>query len=223
MKLYHFLSEKWALEAVRTQIIKVSKYDELNDPFELLAMSLEDKASRVVMKETKEKINKILRILCCSKYWDSPLLWGHYADKHKGIALELEVPRSLAQKVKYSKNRTAIDLRALMKKADNSAKLEMLEMYMTKYDQWSYENEYRIKFMKSECVTKGKFDFIHLNSDIKITGLVLGPLNDTPKEKIENNIPIGKEIKITTTRVAFRSFNIVHQQKIPPYKLVGKH
>lgn len=121
MKLYHFLSEKWALEALKKQRIKVSRYEDLNDPFELMAMSLEDKVSRKVMRETKSKINKVLRILCCSKSWKSPLLWGHYAEKHTGIALVLEVPDTSVKDITYAKNRASLDLHALMNRADERA------------------------------------------------------------------------------------------------------
>ncbi len=36
MRLYHFFSEKYALEALRNKRIKVSIINELNDPFEFL-------------------------------------------------------------------------------------------------------------------------------------------------------------------------------------------
>ncbi|MCU7852828.1 MAG: DUF2971 domain-containing protein [Candidatus Thiodiazotropha sp. (ex Monitilora ramsayi)] len=222
MKLYHFLSEKWALEALEKQVIKVSKYDDLNDPFELLVMSLEDKVARSVMQENKRKINEILRILCFSKRWRNPLLWGHYADKHSGIALEFEIPSSNAHPITYEKDRSSLDLHALMDKRDEAAKLEMFKMYTTKYSDWSYEEEYRVQFTKEEFFTKGEHDFVRLNNGLNITGLVLGPLNSTSRDKIERSIPVGKKITVTTTRIAFQSFDVVYQKQKPPYKLVGK-
>lgn len=219
MVLYHFLSEKWALEALKNQQLKVSKYEDLNDPFELLAMSLGDKISRAVMNETKAKINKKLRILCCSKRWASPLLWGHYATKHTGIALALEVPEENIQEITYAKDRTSLDLHALMKTADEKAKLEMFKMFTTKYEQWSYEEETRIQFSTEECIKKGDLEFINLGQDIRLVGLVLGPLNKTKKEVIKDHIPPGVSIEVITTRIAFKSFNVVHQKNVPPYIL----
>jgi Protein of unknown function (DUF2971) len=221
MKLFHFLSQKWALEALKTQTLKVSKYDDLNDPFELLAMSLDDRVSRTVMNEAKQKINSELRILCCSKRWISPLLWGHYADKHKGIALEFEIPTSSVQEIRYEKDRASIDLNALMKSANNAAKIEMLKMYTTKYNLWSYEEEARIQFTKHQLIRKGDFDFINLGGEVKITGLVLGPLNNITKNNIQEFVPPGQEFTVTTTRIAFKSFNVVHQKQKALYKLTG--
>ena len=221
MKLYHFLSEKWALEALKSQQLKVSKYEDLNDPFELLAMSLGDKVSRTVMKETKNKINEILRILCCSKRWASPLLWGHYAEKHTGIALVLDVSEETVQEITYAKDRTSLDIHALMNAADENVKLEMFKMFTTKYEQWSYEEEARIQFSKEECFRKGNHDFIDLDQDIKLVGLILGPLNKTKREVIQKHIPSGLSVEVTTTRIAFQAFDVVHQQRVPPYILHG--
>jgi hypothetical protein len=222
MQLYHFLSEKWALEALKKQRIKVSRYEDLNDPFELLAMSLENKVSRKVMLETKSKINRALRILCCSKSWESPLLWGHYAEKHTGIALVLEVLDSSVQDITYAKDRASLDLHALMSRADEEAKFEMLEMYTTKYEQWSYEDEARIQFLENEVFSLGGHDFIKFDKDIKLVGFVLAPLNQTSRSQIENCLPQGHKLEIITTRIAFQSFDVVHQRKKLPYKLVGK-
>lgn len=222
MKLYHFLSEKWALEALEKQVIKVSKYDDLNDPFELLAMSLKDKVSRKVMVENKRKINRTLRLLCFSKRWKSPLLWGHYADKHTGIALEFEIPDSDVHPITYQKDRSSLDLHALMDKRDEAAKLEMLKMYTTKYSDWSYEEEYRVQFTEEEFLSKGYHDFVTIGNHLNITGLVLGPLNSTSRDTIERVLPASKEVTVTTTRIAFKSFDVVHQKLKPPYKLVGK-
>jgi hypothetical protein len=219
MKIYHFLPEKWALEALNKQRLKVSKFNDLNDPFELMAMSMEDKFSRSFLSELKEKLNDKLRLLSCSRDWSSPLLWGHYADKHKGIALRLEVPSDSVTSVTYAKDRTEIDLNALMEKNDEKAKQVMFEMFTTKYDQWSYEEEVRVQFESSEVFSEGEFDFYALGDDINITGLVLGPLNSTSTALIKKNIPCGKEVEVITTRIAFRSFNVVHQKQKPPYRI----
>jgi len=218
MKIYHFLPEKWALEALKTQRLKLSRYEDLNDPFELLAMSLEDKASRSIMIETKSKQNEKLRILCCSKRWVSPLLWGHYANKHTGVALELEVPDDSIMNITYAKERPSLDLAAIRETNDLTG---VVKMYTTKYEQWSYEEEVRVQFTKEDFFCDEGMDFHKLGDEIKIVGVVLGPLNETSQEAIENSIPKGMEIEVTTTRIAFRSFHVVKQKAKPPFTLAG--
>lgn len=221
MEIYHFLPEQWALEALNKQRLKVSRFNDLNDPFELMAMSLEDKFSRSFLLELKEKLNDKLRLLSCSRDWSSPLLWGHYADKHKGIALRLEVNSNWATNVTYAKDRTQLDISALMQKREEKAKQIMFQMLTTKYEQWAYEKEVRLQLEASDVFSEGEFDFYALGEDINITGLVLGPLNSTSTALIEENLPFGKEVEVITTRIAFRSFNVVHQKQKPPYHISG--
>ena len=221
MKLYHFLSKKWGLKALKWQRLKVSRYNELNDPFELLAMSLSDKDIRRIVSESKSRINDRLRILCCSKSWASPLLWSHYAQKHHGVALELDVPSNLAHKVGYAKDRTEIDTKIFDEGTYAQIDSVLLNACQTKYSQWSYEDEYRIQLKIDECVSDGKHEFIALGNNIRITGLVLGPLCKITQQEIEKHLPLGDTIEVTTSRIAFKSFKVVEQNLKPTYKAFG--
>lgn len=91
MKLYHFINAHYGLAAIRDQRIKLSTYDDLNDPFELYAATLNDCEIRETFYQLKNNLSKVMGLLCCSKSWSNSLLWSHYADRHKGIALVLEV------------------------------------------------------------------------------------------------------------------------------------
>ena len=109
-----------------------------------------------------------------------------------------------------------------MSAQDERSKFEMLKLFTTKYDQWSYEEEVRLQFPKSELTKHDGIEFVELDSDIKIVGLILAPLNKTKKEIIKEHIPFGHKIEVTTTRIAFQSFNVVHQKRVPPYILHGE-
>lgn len=223
MKLYHFLSERWALEAITKQRLKVSKYSGFNDPFELMAMSLAEKSHRKIINENKEKLNEKLRVLCCSASWNSPLLWGHYGDKHKGVALELEVPEKAAEAICYKKSRENVDLHDLFLQPDEEAKRRFFKLCNTKYIEWGYEDEYRVQFTKEDFYSAGEFDFYDLGSEIKITGIVLGALNDTlTRSKIVESLPEGHSISVITTRTAFTTFNIVTRKDKPRYRVQSK-
>jgi len=41
-RVYHFLSAHWALDDVHRKRVKISQFDELNDPFELFGARLPD-------------------------------------------------------------------------------------------------------------------------------------------------------------------------------------
>jgi len=46
MKVCHFLSARWAEDDLARQRLKISRFDDLNDPFELLSPNLKDPAIR---------------------------------------------------------------------------------------------------------------------------------------------------------------------------------
>jgi len=218
VKLFHFLPEKWALEAIKNQRLKISKFSDFNDPFELTAMVLDDKSERSVINENKKKLDEKFRVLCCSASWNSPLLWGHYGDKHKGVALELEVPDNTAEAISYRKTREKIDLKELFLKKDEESKHRFFKLCNTKYIEWGYEDEYRLHFLEGYFYHDEGHDFFDLKGQFKIKGIVIGALNTTLNESIiQSTLSKGLEISVTTTRTAFKSFNIVHKKDKPVY------
>ena len=221
MKLFHFLPEKWAIEALKKQRLKVSRYSDFNDPFELTAMVLDDKFDRTVINESKKKIDEKIRVLCCSASWNSPLLWGHYADKHKGVALVLDVPDSAAEAISYRKTREKVDLENLFSNRDEESKRRLFKLCNTKYIEWGYEDEYRVQFTQEDFYEENGHSFYNLD-EIRITGIIIGALNETlTKAVISQSLPDGYEVEVTTTRIAFRTFNIVHRRDKPKYIVIG--
>lgn len=88
MFVYHFLNSHYGLEDIRERRLKISRIMELNDPFEFLGVDLSDRQFRKAMKKTKAQLSKTKGLLCFCKTWRNPLLWGHYADKRRGICLD---------------------------------------------------------------------------------------------------------------------------------------
>jgi hypothetical protein len=88
--------------------VKVSRFGQLNDPFELLAADLLDPSDQAALANFKDTLDKSTGMICFSSAWSTPLLWGHYADKHSGIVLGFDIPENLLAKVKYTANRTKI-------------------------------------------------------------------------------------------------------------------
>lgn len=91
MRLYYFTSSRFGLEAIRDKRIKVSRISSLNDPFELLAYDLRNRKQRAWLKREKKRFDADYGLICMSNNWTHPLMWGHYADRHKGICLGFDV------------------------------------------------------------------------------------------------------------------------------------
>ena len=136
MLVYHFINSHYGLEGIRNRRLKISRIMELNDPFEFLGVDLSDRDFRKALKMTKTDISKTKGILCFSESWRNPVLWGHYADKHKGLCLGFEVPTSVLGKINYLDSRLPIP-------SELDEKF-MKRILFTKFKHWEYEQEHRI-------------------------------------------------------------------------------
>ena len=220
MIAYHFISEKYALDAISKQRFKLSLIDDLNDPFELLSADLPDRESRNEAIRFKEHMAEKLGILCFSKNWKNPLLWSHYADRHKGIALKCYIKDSIALPVEYRTNRFFFDMIGKKTKKQKVTRSDTKGLWLTKFESWRYEEEIRVICLKHECEKEGKLFFKNCNAEeLQIQGLILGPLCNLSIDKIDKALPAGKEIDVIKSRLAFRSFNIVRQQEYKRIKI----
>jgi len=81
-------------------------------------------------------------ILSLSQTCESILMWSHYAAEHRGICIEFAVPISDSlHEVKYSPDVPHYTLHDIIvnRNADN-----LLLLFTTKHEHWSYEKEIRI-------------------------------------------------------------------------------
>jgi hypothetical protein len=219
MRVYHFISDEYALDVIADQRMKVSMIDDLNDPFELHAVDLPNREYRREFQDFKKHMARITGLLCFSKRWSSPLLWSHYANRHKGVAFEFDVVDRVAHPIRYRKKRYVIDLESVRKRQYAFSDDEIQNLWFTKYEQWAYEEEIRVVLSKPEFYyDKGKYCY-DLGSDIKLKGCILGPLCNISISKIEKNLPKDMEITVTKSRLAFRSFNVVKQQRFKTTQL----
>src|SRR5438552_4983431 len=113
MIVYYLTTAQFAVNNIALQRVKIARFSDLNDPFELLAVNLADRKSRSVFREAKERVNEETGVICFSTNWKSLLMWGHYADRHRGMALGLDIPNHLLKSVRYEDRLTkaTIDVR----------------------------------------------------------------------------------------------------------------
>src|SRR5687767_14278862 len=91
MRVYHLSNAEFALSNIALRRIKISRFSDLNDPFELLGANLKDKNYREAFRLTRDELHNDKGLLCFSRSWGNPVLWSHYADKHRGICLGFDV------------------------------------------------------------------------------------------------------------------------------------
>jgi hypothetical protein len=216
MELYHFINERYGLECIEKQRLKASSLDNLNDPFELFAIDLSSSSEfRDALKAYKLYLADKYCLLCFSKTWRSPVLWSHYADRHKGMALVFDVEDAQVDHVKYRKERIKIN-EARVDNEDTTKRL-----LTTKYVEWSYEQEARVFKPVADVIQEGSLLFAPFGSGLALKSVILGPLAETEDCQIEEKLPPGVTINVIRTRMAFRSFNIVSNKSHSVLKLKG--
>jgi len=95
MRVYNLTTAQYALSNIALRRLKVARYDQLNDPFELLAIDVASRDLRAGILAKKTQVHSQEGLICFSRSWKNPLLWSHYAEKHAGIGLGFEIPENL--------------------------------------------------------------------------------------------------------------------------------
>lgn len=210
MRVYHLLSRKWGLESIARRRLKISRFADLNDPFELLCVNLRDKQSRQAFNRWKAQIDRQFGLMCFSKSWDNPLLWSHYGERYKGLCLGFEVPDEKVVPVRYQSERTEF----LQENLDESIVVEFLS---TKFVDWAYEKEVRIiTDLSDRDPTDGHY-YIDFGDDLKLTEIVVGVLNDSSRAELVSEMNLAginsAEVRLVKARLAFKSFAVVADKR----------
>jgi hypothetical protein len=215
MHVYHFIDAKWGLENIKRKRLKLSRLSDLNDPFELLALELSDSNLRNAILETKEELNQKTGILCFSDRWTNPVMWSHYADKHRGICLEFDIPDTNLAKISYCLSRLKDELTELFDTDSNVAERAMRKCLTTKFAHWKYESEWRAFFELNQPDEGGHY-FANFDNNLRLTGVIVGPRstvsrNDLKLALLESGL--GYTPTAFQARLAFKSFKVVKNRK----------
>lgn len=217
MRVYQLTSHKNATSNIKNKRIKISTIEELNDPFELLGTQLGNKELRDSFLQTRKSIAQKYGILCFTKDWHNPVLWGHYGDKHYGICLGFDVPESEVQEVEYVPARKLVEFNPVNGKT-NLDKNSMLKLICQKYEDWKYEAEYRGWAGLNDKDPDTGLYFLDFSQDLRLKEIIIGPRNQARPidiNKIVNNSIKG--VSIIKSRLAFNSYTVVPNKN---YKII---
>lgn len=206
---YHFLSVDNAIKDLEQGRIKVSTLDTLNDPFEFMPYRRYRFKERQPYNKVFREISKKWGVLCFSQTWTEQLLWAHYADKHKGIALGFEIPEDNLLKVDYvsSEIRTRFKLTGNVKEDEH----RFLGLAKVKFQEWKYEKEYRLLVDLNNCRKEDGLYFLPFGNALKLKEIVLGCRfnHKAMKEKILE-LASRHNARIIPTREGWEDYRI-HQ------------
>lgn len=212
MLVYHFTTAQFGLSNIALRRLKVARFSDLNDPFELLAIDVANKDLRVGILAKKQAINDNEGLICFCRDWRDPLLWSHYGDKHRGMCLVFDVPDRLLKPVRYVNGLRKIDvLSPSVPQAIIDRLLDRLRY--TKFKGWAYENEVR-KFVELRSLkSQSGLYFLPFSEELVLKKVILGPRCDLPIADVSKLVAqLKPSIRVLSSKLGFTKFAVVEKK-----------
>lgn len=225
MIVYHFISSEFALKALRDRRLKIARINELNDPFEFCATDLADEDTRIKLEAFKNQANERYGVICFSEQYQDPVLWSHYADGHRGVALVFEIPDDEAIHIDYQPECFKLDVDTVLKRGGFD-ETDLNKLIATKFSSWRYENEIRMTCRLNDhfCQidSKGKkvyFESLSLESygidTLKLKGLIRGARCDLHAGDIASELLAVDTLSVQDAQLDLSSFRIALGESEP--------
>jgi hypothetical protein len=215
IRVYHLTSAEFAVSDLALGRLKVARFSDLNDPYELLSLNSRIKSIRDLGKRFKEDFDRENGLLCFSGDWTSPALWSHYGSRLTGVCLGFNLLRERCRVVNYEKARILADL---ADEDPSGFSAETREQLMcTKYQHWEYEQERRIFVPLTSTVKEGRHHFYPFDDSLALSEVILGPECVLTLEAIRDLVEAKYHQAVTfSSRLAWGSFNVVPKESTVP-------
>lgn len=212
MRVYYLTGAQFALNNLALRRIKIARFEDLNDPFELLGVDVGDKEHRAAFRATKEQINESKGLICFSKSWSNPLMWGHYAEKHTGMCLGFDVPDKLLAPVIYAKRLLKMEIDPKTRKPKPTERV-VNQLLRTKFYDWKYEDEMRLFVELDHDTVESEKYFYSFSGDLMLREIILGPRCELPIEGVRSIVADFKPpVVVSKSRIAFTRFEVLENK-----------
>lgn len=219
IRLYNLAPCKYALQNIERHRLKISRIEDLNDPFELLPANLSDLTDRKLFREFKTSFDRDHGVHCFSKSWHNPVLWSHYAAKHSGICLGFDVDARCTFPVTYVKNLKLFDFSAIdgrKKGRPDFAEKEVRRLITTKFSHWQYEDEMRVFVALDHSTVQNGLYFSDFGPQLKLREVIVGARCNIPVREICEIVKrSATDVTVRKARLAFNSFSITEDLRFP--------
>jgi hypothetical protein len=189
--LYRYLDAAAALKTIEECRFRISRLRDLNDPFEWrfgYKPEPDNPEAEKILNAWRESVfasrNEVLGIICFSATYKEPVLWSHYADKHRGVAFEIDCPNNpnTLKKISYPPERVSIDLNTFARFQRNNDIMGLKEYLLPLMKQtiqqkspgWAYEQEYRFEVELAGNLQTSAGNYFVGISDNFLTRVILG-------------------------------------------------
>jgi Protein of unknown function (DUF2971) len=205
MRGYYLTTAQHAISNVTKGRIKVALIGDLNDPFELSSYDESDPRLRERFTSARQQLQKEHGVICFSKKWSNPVLWAHYADKHRGIALGFDVDDTMLKSIEY------VDARSPW--AESRLDVEETERWLfRKYKDWAYEEELRAWTQLDHEDKEGDLYFLQFSEKIALKEVALGVRCDTPLAEVQSLVNgLYTDVRVVKASMASNQFAVIEQ------------
>lgn len=231
------MDDTYLVENIRKQQLKVSRFLECNDMFELGNFRNFRHRNRSDQKEVRRKINAWAKkqndmwgLVCFTRSHESPLMWAHYGDRNAGACLEFELfAKKLPSQhkllpVKYTKTRDIAKIqnvdRILKPICTDPATETLTTLCATKELDWNYEEEERLLVPLNRDNSQIRHDdagniFFNWPKLLELKNVWIGPKYKGCIPELQKALKsIEVATKIKWKRSAFNDFRMVrHKSK----------
>jgi hypothetical protein len=211
MRAYYLTSRHWALEAIRNRRLKIALFDDMNDPFELLGAKPRTRSDSAELRHLKKETSATLGALCFSQGCGNPVLWSHYADKHRGICLGFDISDDGAQEITYRGER----LREIEKEfLEGENEILGRRLLTTKFEHWRYEDEVRMILKLEDAIAEEEFYFMPFGEALRLREIVAGVRCKSSLEELRAMLSReDADIAIARAALAPDEYKIVKRQQ----------
>ena len=216
LRLFHLSSTEHAVSNIVRSRLKVARFSDLNDPFELMALNFQYGQVRRLVREFRTGFDATTGLLCFSEDWTSPVMWSHYAARHRGICLGFDVLRSSIEKVQYEEKRLLPELGESDEPFGLTDELRTMLRH-TKCHEWAYEREWRTFVPLANAMQDGELYFRAFGDDIHLSEVIVGADCERKVEEVRQiTAQYHPEARVYKARLAFKHFKVVpHESTVP--------
>jgi hypothetical protein len=196
--------------------LKLTKIEELNDPFDLCPLDISDPAISEAADALRSQLWTTKAILCFSRNWDNLLLWSHYGASHTGICLGFDIAEgepgdNYDTDVLYQPNLLKI-------RRPEDANFDLANRLLrTKHESWSYEQEVRMFANLNDPRDAAGLNWIEFGPILELKEVIIGAqCHPTVSKKVEEAVkPYGDAVQCWWAGMRTDAFLLVKQDHPP--------
>jgi hypothetical protein len=212
MRVYYMTSANWGEVILRERRLKLSRFHESNDPFELNLIDSRLRDTRQVVQLMTNYFEKNIGMICFSETWQSPVMWAHYAAKHFGVCLGFDVKDRILTPVTYTDEKISVPFGAHLPKFGLTKSL-LQRVISTKSNDWKYEREQRVMGALKIKDPRTGFFYHDFGSQVQLREVIIGhkcAWTGSATRKLVGDV--ANSVRISKTRPAFGRFLMVEQR-----------